>query len=167
MLWLLTIPYRFVDRDMFMRYRGGGIGHSVNSGEGRPIAHTSAVAEEGAGSFHDTDAQVLDSLVATTTSDSIAQEAGDDPQPNHTNPTAGFPEPGDDDGGEAPPEGDPEVIADEAEEYGYEESPDAVDVDEELEGEGEGEMDDDELGPEDGEGDDDDDAFGVEGFAPY
>lgn len=140
----------FADRDMFMRFRGGGIGHCANPNEARPAA-------------------------SATTAPGIADEA-EELGPEDVVPEGGLgpgaPGPEDDDGGEAPLEGDPDELDAEAQEYGYEDPDELLndDGDDGDDGDDTGEATDageDELGPEDGEGEDEDDIFSIEGYAPY
>lgn len=137
----------FADRDMFMRSRGGGIGHRANPNEARPAA-------------------------SATTAPGLADEA-EELGPEDVVPEGGLgpgaPGPEDDDGGEAPLEGDLDELDAEAQEYSYED-PDELLNDDGDDGDDTGEAADagkDELGPEDGEGEEEDDIFSIEGYAPY
>lgn len=129
-----------------MRFRGGGIGHCANPNEARPA-------------------------VPVTTTISLANEAEElgpeDVAPEGSGIGPGAPGHEDDDGGEAPLEGDPDELDAEAQEYGYEDPDDGDDRDEADDGDDRDAADEDELGPEDGEGEDGDDIFSIEGYAPY
>lgn len=136
---------------MFMRYRGGGIGHSANPLEARTSSDVGTEAAELAETFVRTREPTVDDTTPRLPNGELAV----------TNDH--ILDPGQDDGGEAPPEDDPEELVDEAQEYGYAPMEDQPGDD----GEEEGEVDGDELGPEDSEGEDGDDASGTYGYAPY
>ncbi len=122
-----------------MRYRGGGIGHSVNAQEARPVSTDAASA---------------------MTDENL--EEGDNQADGMEQSHYSDADPGEGDGGEAPPEDDIEKLAEEAEEYGY----DPQDDDDESDTPG-SDLDENELGPEDGEDEVIDDVYGAEGYAPF
>ncbi|KAF9237846.1 hypothetical protein BU15DRAFT_75648 [Melanogaster broomeanus] len=124
----------FVDRDMVMRYRGGGVGHRSTHEATRVLLH---------------DRDVLDALARTTVAPSGEDDADASTPMNE--------ESGNGRGGDEFEE-DEEALEEEMEEFGY------TGIEEELEGNGDGDSDDggssdgadevdDELGPEDGEDD--------------
>jgi len=150
---LLTTTHstRFVDRDMFLRFRGGGVGHKATR------ESTQCCLDD------------LDVLDQAWRDEMETHSDSGDVEDGGTNDTC--------DGGElAEPDGDAEEeveevedpgIDDEMEDYGYDVHEKEKDSEDEEEGDGDGGGDDDDdddgLDPEDGEGPPDD-AEGMEGY---